>query len=259
MNIAIVTARGGKQSIPGKNLIPIAGRPLVSYPLQVAGESSVIRVFLSTDCQKIALEAERQGAAVIWRPPHLQGDDVDHGDVIEHAVSSAKRRCDGDVENVVVLLGNTVMVDSETIDESLRLLDEYPLATGVISVWEAADDHPYRALALDEGGYLKPFGEGREGMTSSRQAYPPVTYYDQGVWTFRQEWVYRREGPSPWWWVGPRCLPLVRPWVTGRDIHGPLDIAWAEWWVRGRPYPVRSGGGDRVPGKEREDENPEGA
>jgi N-acylneuraminate cytidylyltransferase len=31
--------------------------------------------------------------------------------------------------------------------------------------------------------------------------------------------------------MGKRSAPIVREWVTGRDIHGRLDVAIAEWWL----------------------------
>ena len=48
MNAAIVTARAGSQSIADKNVFPVAGRPLVSYPIRAAHEASrVAKVFVS--------------------------------------------------------------------------------------------------------------------------------------------------------------------------------------------------------------------
>jgi len=35
--------------------------------------------------------------------------------------------------------------------------------------------------------------------------------------------------------MGKRCLPIVRNWVTGRDIHTLLDVSIAEWWLANYP------------------------
>ena len=230
MNVAIVTARAGSKSITDKNVHPVDGKPLVAYPVQAALDAvAVDRVFVSTDGQSIADACAALGCEVLWRPEELAGDTVNHGDVIQHAV----REVGGahtDLENVVLLLGNTVMVDGGTIDHCLGLLDSEPELDSVMTVWEAADDHPLRALEIDDG-LLRPYGDPHREVSTERQSYPKAYYYDQGVWAFRKDCVERRDGPNPWWWMGKNCRPVVRPWVTGRDVHTQLDIDIAEWWL----------------------------
>ena len=31
--------------------------------------------------------------------------------------------------------------------------------------------------------------------------------------------------------MGKRCYPVIRTWVTGRDVHTHFDVALAEWWL----------------------------
>ena len=83
-------------------------------------------------------------------------------------------------------------------------------------------------------GLLEPYGDPGRQVSTERQSYPKAYYYDQGVWAFRKECVQRRDGPNPWWWMGRRCLPVIRSWVTGRDVHTLLDVALAEWWLANR-------------------------
>ncbi len=234
MNVAIVTARAGSKSIPDKNTAPVAGRPLVGYPIAAAARARrVAATFVSTDGDSIAEVARRAGCEVIRRPPELAGDRVNHGEVIRHAVDWVDERWP-ELANVVLLLGNTVMVDGELIDRCLELLEERPDLDSVMTVWEAADDHPLRALEIDDG-LLRPYGDPDRQVSTERQSYPPAYYYDQGVWAFRKQCAARRDGPNPWWWMGRRCHPLVRNWVTGRDVHTRLDLAVAEWWLSQLP------------------------
>ncbi len=234
MNAAIITARAGSKSIPDKNVLELDGHPLVSYPARAAlAARRVGRVFVSTDGRSIADACEPLGVEVIWRPDPLCGDSVNHGDVIQHAVDWVKARY-AELRDVVLLLGNTVMVDAELIDRCLSELESRPDIDSVMTVWEAADDHPLRALEIHEG-LLRPFGDPDREVSTERQSYPRAYYYDQGVWAFRHDCVARREGPNPWWWMGARCLPLVRNWVTGRDIHTPLDVRIAACWLAGLP------------------------
>lgn len=231
MNAAIVTARKGSKSILDKNVYDVAGRPLIAYPIEAALDAERIgRIYVSTDGEAIAKAAREMGCEILWRPDELGGDQVNHGDVIKHAVEVVDAQEEG-LQNVVVLLGNTVMVDGALIDEALQMLDERPDLDSVMSVWEAADDHPLRALEIHEG-VLRPYGGVDRQVSTERQSYAKAYYYDQGVWAFRKECVQRQDGPNPWWWMGRRSAPIVRTWVTGRDVHTLLDVGIAEWWLQ---------------------------
>lgn len=229
MNIAIITARAGSKSIVNKNVMRIGGQPLVAYPIRAAIDAASINdVYVSTDCPVVAEVARSMNCEVIDRPEHLRTDDVNHGDVIRHAVHQV-RRDKPTLANVTVLLGNTVMVEAELIDRANGELEGDASIDSVMSVWPAADDHPLRAMEISDG-LLSPYGGDRE-VSTNRQSYPAAYYYDQGVWTFRHECVDSHDGPNPWWWMGRRCRPIVRPWMTGRDIHDVLDVEAAQWWL----------------------------
>lgn len=229
MNVAIVTARAGSKSIIDKNILPLAGKPMVHYPIHAAQAAKRIgEVWVSTDGEGIASASREAGAKIIPRPDELGGDSVNHGIVIKHAVEYVDQRVP-DVKNIVLLLGNTVYIDGEIIDRALEILETKPDLDSVMTVWEAADDHPYRALEIKDG-LIQTFG-GPRSVSTERQSYPKAYYYDQGVWAFRKETVQRADGPNPWWWMGKRVYPIVRPWVTGRDIHGLIDVFFSEQWV----------------------------
>jgi N-acylneuraminate cytidylyltransferase len=230
MNVAIVTARAGSKSIRNKNVMALRDRPMVQYPIQAALDASRVgAVYVSTDGEAIAEASRAIGATVIPRPDELGGDSVNHGVVIKHAVEWVDQRIDN-LESVVLLLGNTVMVDGPIIDRALEILGQRADLDSVMTVWEAADDHPYRALEIAPDGLVTTFGGPRK-VSTERQSYPKAYYYDQGVWAFRKHTVQSEDGPNPWWWMGKRVFPIVRPWVTGRDIHGMIDVHFAEWWV----------------------------
>jgi N-acylneuraminate cytidylyltransferase len=208
----------------------VLGMPIVSYPIRTACSIRGAQVAVSTDCPQIAAIARHYGANVIHRPDYLCTDDSDHADVIAHAVSMAS---ESDDQTVVVLLGNTVMVERDLIEESIGMIDAG--CDSVCSVWQAQDDHPMRALAI-KGKYLVSTGG---AARCNRQSYPAAYYYDQGVWTFRARCAFERKGPAPWVWLGQRCRPIVREWLTGRDIHGEMDIEAQEWWLMRRvDHPV---------------------
>ena len=63
--VALVPARAGSQRVPGKNVRPLAGHPLLAYSVAAARESGRFEaVVVSTDSDEIARVAEHYGAEV---------------------------------------------------------------------------------------------------------------------------------------------------------------------------------------------------
>jgi CMP-N-acetylneuraminic acid synthetase len=73
-SIAIIPARGGSKGLPGKNIRPLLGKPLISYNIEAALAAGIEHVYVSTDSAEIGAVAEKFGARVIPRPAELAGD-----------------------------------------------------------------------------------------------------------------------------------------------------------------------------------------
>ena len=68
--LALIPARGGSKGIPGKNIMQIAGRPLIAYSILQAQQSQrITRVIVSTDDEQIARVAREWGAEVPFVRP----------------------------------------------------------------------------------------------------------------------------------------------------------------------------------------------
>ncbi|MBX3478347.1 MAG: acylneuraminate cytidylyltransferase family protein [Brevundimonas sp.] len=85
--LALIPARAGSQRLPGKNLRPFNGRPLIDWTLDAAlGASAVDAVAVTTDDPAVAALAAAHGATVIDRPAALAGADASVFDAIAHAL-----------------------------------------------------------------------------------------------------------------------------------------------------------------------------
>ncbi len=235
MNIAIITAKGGNQTLENKNIVNIGGQPSIFYSIKAAQESEQIDdVYVTTECPLIKEVACGLGAKIIDRPVELAQPFTNHGDVILHASKVVSDLIKTNLQTITILLGNTVMTTAEDIDQSvLTTLSKHEIDS-CMTVWKAQDDHPYRAMVIGNDGFLQPFLE-MKNVDTNRQSYPDVYFYDQGPWTVKFESLLRsektKEGPSPWWWMGKNCVPIERLWVTGRDTHTIFDVEIAEWWL----------------------------
>lgn len=228
-DICIITAKANNVSIPNKNLIELNGVPILERVVESARSTGLFEeIFVSTNGEPIISFANKLGCKVIIEPSQF----TNHGDAINFAIDSAEKMLGSEIGNVTILLGNTISADSESIKLANEILRKNKNLDSVMTVWQAQDDHPYRAMTIDQDGLLKSFLDVKVG--TARQSYPSVFYYDQGPWTFRRKVSKDKEGPGPWWWMGQKCFPIVRNWVTGRDIHSILDVEFSKYWLDGQ-------------------------
>ena len=75
-NVAIITARGGSKRIPGKNIKPFLGKPIIAYSIEAALQSGCFdEVMVSTDDEEIANIAKSYGAKVPFMRSKKTSDD----------------------------------------------------------------------------------------------------------------------------------------------------------------------------------------
>src|SRR5437762_11930277 len=91
--LGLIPARSGSKGIPRKNLVRLAGRPLLAYTCDAAKESKrLTRVMVSTEDQEIADTARGLGVDVpFMRPAHLAGDETPIMDVLLDALATLGR------------------------------------------------------------------------------------------------------------------------------------------------------------------------
>lgn len=235
-HIALITAKGSNQTIHNKNLIEIEGKTFLGYQIDYAKESKLIdEVFVSTECPLIKAEAEKHGAIIINRPNDLAQAFTNHGDAILHGIHEAQKLLQKPIDTITILLGNTLMNSSQDIDCAIETLMKDEKADSAMTVWKAQDDHPYRAMKINTAGYLESFLN-IDNTDTNRQSYPDIYFYDQGPWTVRYQTILAAKknetGPACWWWMGNNSIPIIRNWVTGKDVHTQLDVEVSRAWVK---------------------------
>jgi len=124
--VCIIPARGGSKRLPGKNIRPLLGIPLIEYSINAALESRYItKTYVSTDDAEIAGIASLKAVNVIHRPAHLASDTATTTDAIKHAVDLLSKEIK---INCVVILQPTNpfrppgFID-ECIEEFLKKID----------------------------------------------------------------------------------------------------------------------------------------
>ena len=94
--VAIIPARGGSKRIPGKNIKPFFGKPMIAWSIEVAKASGLFdRIVVSTDDPAIVEVAKQYGAEVPFiRPPELADDFTPTIPVIAHAINTLNEQGD---------------------------------------------------------------------------------------------------------------------------------------------------------------------
>lgn len=125
--LGIVPARAGSQGLPGKNVRPLAGRPMIAWTLAAGQASATLdRLVVSTDDDAVCAIADAMGVEIVRRPPELAGATASVIDAIDHVLSVAGQAFD----YVVLLQPTSPLRTADDIDGAVALCD----ATGAPSV-----------------------------------------------------------------------------------------------------------------------------
>ena len=84
-NLGVILARGGSKRVPGKNIKPLDGKPLIFYTLDAALGSNLDCIVVSTDSSKIAevVLTDYPEIEVVMRPDELATDDSPSIDALQ--------------------------------------------------------------------------------------------------------------------------------------------------------------------------------
>lgn len=139
--IATICARGGSTGLPGKNIRPLCGRPMIVHTIEQALRCpGVDRVFVSTDDESIASVASDAGAEVPFlRPAELATDTAAKLPVIRHLVAAVEGMGVG-VRRIVDLDPTSPLRLTEDIRASMELLTP---ETEVVITGFRAEKNPY--------------------------------------------------------------------------------------------------------------------
>lgn len=180
----IIPARGGSKGIPGKNIKPLAGKPLIGYSIDVARQLAEDKdICVTTDDPKIINTVENMGLKVPFvRPPELATDQSGTYEVLLHALDFYESN--GVHYDTLVLLQPTSPF--RTVDDVQACLNLYsPDIDMVVSVKQAATNPYYNAFETDENGFLH-ISKG-EGNFTRRQDAPKVWEYNGAVYVINVE------------------------------------------------------------------------
>ncbi|MDZ4113241.1 MAG: acylneuraminate cytidylyltransferase family protein [Brevundimonas sp.] len=176
--LAIVPARRGSKGLPLKNIRPLAGRPLLAWPIAAARASRhVDRVIISTDDQEFADIAVAHGAdAPFLRPAELASDTAPSIGFILHAVDTLAEA--GEVYDYVVVLEPTSpLTEGSDVDAALERLAAAD-ADAIVGVSKLEATHPAFAVRKAGDDSITPYAAATFGEMPRRQDIEPLFVLD---------------------------------------------------------------------------------
>ncbi|AZQ11109.1 cytidylyltransferase domain-containing protein [Shewanella khirikhana] len=185
--IAFIFARGGSKGLPGKNIKPLNGKPLLQYSIDTAKNVSQIDdVFVSTDCDSIADVALACGAKVIRRPDELTTDTSPEWLSWRHAIEYV-RSSYGDFDVFVSLPATSPLRGETDVSVAIKQLSD----TGAdicISVTPANRSPYFNMVKENEDGYVELVNKPATGVYR-RQDAPEVFDITTVVYAAKPEFV----------------------------------------------------------------------
>lgn len=221
--VALICARGGSKGLPGKNIRPLAGRPLIAWSIaQARAVPRIGRIIVSTDSEPIAAVAREAGAEVpFMRPAQLARDDSPEWLAWRHALNYLKESAGAYPDALMAVPATAPLRACADLE---NCLDEYEEggADVVITVTEARRNPYFSMVKRDADGtvslVIRP-----QGAVFRRQDAPVVYDITPVAYVVRPEFVMTRNGIFE-----GRVRPVQIPAERAVDIDTLVDFTIAE-------------------------------
>ena len=190
--LALIPARSGSKGVPGKNIRPLAGKPLIQYTIESALDAKLVsKVVVSTDAVNIADAARAAGAEVPFlRPEALAKDDTPTLPVVRHALEfflAQGMRFDA----VCLLQPTTPFRPPAFIDQAIRKF----IGTGADSLLSVVpvphEFNPHWVFEPDGVGFLR-LATGEKDIIPRRQELPPAYVRDGALYLTRSDVILQK-------------------------------------------------------------------
>lgn len=220
--IAVIPARCGSKGVPDKNILDVAGRPLVAYSIMAAVRATAIdRVIVSTDSERYAQIARSYGGEVPFlRPPELAEDTSTDFDFVRHLLDGLGEKDDALPELIVHLRPTTPLRDPDRIDAAIEWLRGKPEATAVRSVHQMSES-AYKTFEIVDGRLVAICTQSADidASNNARQGFPETFAANGYVDVLRTSYILQNGRLH-----GNRVEPFMTEFVDEIDTELDLEM-----------------------------------
>jgi CMP-N,N'-diacetyllegionaminic acid synthase len=216
----LITARGGSKGLPGKNIKPLMGKPLINYSIDLARKFVKDEyICLSTDSKEIIDVAEKNGLKVPFtRPAELATDTAGSYDVIKHALDHYENKLQ--IDRLVLFQPTSPFRLKKHVDECLsQYTSDYDMLVAV----KATKANPYQLLYTEnKDGYIEKLMKGAD--YERRQDMPKVYQINGAIYIYNVASLEQKNIKE-----FKKIKHYEMPELNSVDIDEPLDWNWAEF------------------------------
>lgn len=221
--LCTICARGGSKGVPGKNIRPLAGLPLIAHSIRQARDSGLFAaIAVSSDATAILAAAAEAGAdLMIERPAELASDTAGKLPAIRHCVAEAERRLDRRFDILVDLDATSPLRLPEDIRGAVALLEDSGAASVITG--SPARRSPYFNLVEERPDGSVGLSKPPPAEVLRRQDAPACFDMNASIYVWRRD-VFLA-GPRVFY---PDTRLFVMPEERSHDIDSELDFAIVE-------------------------------
>lgn len=219
--LVVIPARGGSKRLPRKNVLPLAGKPLICWTIEAALEAKLnARIMVTSDDEEIlaiARQYESQGVIAYKRPNELATDTASTADVLIDSVR-AEQAAGHDPKTLVLLQPTSPLRNTEDIRAALNVFRKGGCEDTVVTVCEV--DHPTAWVGtIGEGARL----EGVDVSGKRSQDYRKEYRLNGAVYVARTDCLMKSGALST-----ERLWASVMPRIRSLDIDEVVDFRVCE-------------------------------
>lgn len=224
--VAYIGARGGSKGLPGKNIRPLAGKPLIAWTIEAALSAKMVdRVIFSSDDPKILKIAEQYGAETIKRPKWMASGHVNLEPGIRHMLKTLRTKENYRPDIITVLQPTSPLRTAKDIDAALNLMVRNN-AKAVLSVWEE-NNTILKTFILAKNNFMNPTVS-VEHPFMSRWLLPKVYRYNGAI-----HLIDRRSFEKGGYLPKDKILPYVMAKKQSEDVDTLADFRKVERILKG--------------------------
>lgn len=192
--LCVISARGGSRGLPGKNIRPMLGKPLIVWSIEQAlSTPDIDRVVVSTDSEDIAAVALAAGAEVPFlRPAYIATPEAGKFDVFKHALSTCEAHYGEEYEFYLDLDCTNPLRDVSDISACIAQYRKrhHQGLDGVFTICPARKNPYFNLLELDDNAALK-ICKKLPGTIVRRQDSPPVYEHVASIYVLAPDYIRR--------------------------------------------------------------------
>jgi len=221
--LAFIFARGGSKGVPGKNIRPLAGKPLIAHAVETAlGSRYIDRVIVSTDDVEIAAAARAHGGEVPFlRPEELAGDASPEWLAWRHALAFVREEMELTPDLFVSVPTTSPLRISADVDACIERYGQGDVDV-VLTITPAQRNPYFNMVTMDDSSHAQ-LAIQPDATVSNRQQAPDMYDITTLCYAVRPDFVMSADGL-----FDGRVGAVIAPQERALDIDTEFDFRVAE-------------------------------